>query len=356
MNKRKNNYGQRWISCFDKQRVVRFGLAMSLVFSTNSLVAYADETKNDNPPAPAVDAPHPGGVQSGRLIELPGRIPLITWSDAVSKPTSIVLAIHGLGMNKESYEKLAGQLARNNVGTYALDVRGFGAWKNAGAGNDKVDFEQTLVDIKQSLDYMHNSHPGVPVYLLGESMGGALALQATARYPESLKGVVSSVPAGNSKYTIPTALKVALIGLFRGPNAEVDIGKDVVEKATTKPGLERKILSDPRNRRKLSVKEIAAFRKMIANNKVSATEIRRTPVLIVQGYRDKLVSPKGTIKLYNKVKNTDKNMLLVGQKEHFVLEEGQANDFVMDNLVKWFERKANAPIQSASSVEVIQAQ
>ncbi len=58
-------------------------------------------------------------------------------------------------------------------------MRGFGSWKSE---DKKLDFYQTMMDLRSSIYWVKTMNPGVPVFLLGESMGGAIALQATALF------------------------------------------------------------------------------------------------------------------------------------------------------------------------------
>jgi acylglycerol lipase len=288
-----------------------------------------------------------GDEWKANAITLPGKAAMAEWTNPGQAPWAAILAVHGLGFHKETYEKFGRRMAKLGVSTYALDVRGFGVYKD----QPKVDFEQTFVDIKEALENIRAAHPGIPVYMMGESMGGAIALQSAARYPQLVDGVISSVPAGNTRYTIPTVFKIAMIGLLKGPNAQFDIGKVVAENATDKPALQEKLLTDPRGRRRLRVKDLFAFRNLMAQNRKAAKKLEKTPTLLVQGYRDKLVHPKNTIKVFNAVKALDKNLVVVGQSSHLVLEEGQFTDYTFDTVASWMDKHAkNSPLVTASEM------
>ena len=82
-------------------------------------------------------------------------------------------------------------MAKRGVATYAIDVRGFGSWMKA-EGHEEVDFQACLNDVKTALETIHAAHPGLKVFLLGESMGGAIALRAASMYPQLIDGLISS--------------------------------------------------------------------------------------------------------------------------------------------------------------------
>ncbi len=199
-----------------------------------------------------------------------------------------------------------------------------------------MDFEGCLADIKSTLKVIRRAHPGKPVFLLGESMGGAIALRAVARYPELVDGLVSSVPAGDRFKQGQTSLKVAL-HFLAGPDRPMNVGESVIKQATDKPELRAAWQNDPLARMKLSPKELIQFQSFMNQNHESAREIKDKPVLIVQGVLDKLVRPEGTVELFNKLSTTDKEIALIPNGEHLIFEENQFSDQVVEKLVAWVE-------------------
>jgi acylglycerol lipase len=299
------------------------------------------------------DAPAPVAVAIQEInpvdVELPNKAAFCTWADPSVKPWATVLAVHGLGFHKETYGKLARKLARLGIVVYAIDVRGFGVWQYA--SDPKVNFDLTFEDIKEGLQVIRERNKGLPVFLMGESMGGSIALHVAAKNPELMDGVIASVPAGNSRYTLPTVAKMVAAGLVGGADAQIDIGKLVIENATESENVKQKLLNDPKQRRRLRVRDLMAFRKLAMGNKKAATQIDHTPILIVQGYKDRLVSPKSIIKVFNKVKTDKKGLVLQGQSSHLVLEEGQFDDTTLDTVVSWIDKYSdNSPVVTASEM------
>lgn len=288
-------------------------------------------------------------------VDLPNKAAFCTWSDPSVKPWAAVLAVHGLGFHKETYGKLARKLARLGIVVYAIDVRGFGVWQYG--PDPKVNFDLTFQDIKEGLQAIRQRDKGLPVFLMGESMGGSIALHVTAQNPELIDGVIASVPAGNSRYTLPTVVKMAAAGLVGGANAQINIGKLVIENATENEKLKTKLFNDPRQRQRLRVRDLMAFRKLAMGNRKAASKIDHTPVLIVQGYKDQLVSPKSIVKVFNKVKTEKKGLVLQGQSSHLVLEEGQFDDTMLDTVVSWIDKYSpNSPVVTASEMIKIKEQ
>jgi len=276
----------------------------------------------------------------GANVTLPGKAALISWVDTGVHPWAAILCIHGLGFHKETYSALAKRLSRLGIAMYAIDVRGFGVYKERNP-HARVDFERSFVDIKEALTTIKQNNQQIPVFLLGESMGGAMALQAAARYPELVNGAASSVPAFNTVRNLPLSMKVMMIGALRGPNGQVSIAGDVVGRSTHKEHLKQEMLDDPATRHHMSVRDLLAYRKLMGQNNKAIKKLSGTPIFLVQGYKDKLVGPRSTTNLFNHIATADKDMFLVGKSDHLVFEEGQFSDETVDTLVSWLSKHSD---------------
>ncbi len=125
----------------------------------------------------------PSGPATGTPALLPdavvardtARLPLKSWLPE-GEPRVVALALHGLSDYSGLFlEEAAAQLTAGGVALYAYDQRGFGAAPGRGlwAGTE------TLVnDARATLALLRERHPGLPLVILGESMGGAIALLA----------------------------------------------------------------------------------------------------------------------------------------------------------------------------------
>jgi acylglycerol lipase len=120
------------------------------------------------------------------------RLPLKVWEPA-ARPTAVVLALHGFGDYANAFDAAGTQLAAAGIRTVAYDQRGFGASPQRGywAGVDRM-----VDDAADAVQLLSKTYPGAPIYLLGESMGGAIAMVLAAERPSvPLAGVVLVAPA-----------------------------------------------------------------------------------------------------------------------------------------------------------------
>ncbi len=248
--------------------------------------------------------------------------PCRSWVNPGEKPVAILLCIHGLGLQSNSYEFFGTEQSKRGLAVYAIDVRGFGSWMKAG-GKTQVNFNECLADIKQAAESIRAANPGIPLYILGESMGGAIALRAASMYPDLIDGLISSVPAGERFNQGKTSMKVFL-NLLSGFNL-ANVGGELVNQATQNAKLKSKWQQDPLARLNLTPQELIQFQDFMNSNHEAAKKLTDMPVLFVQGNGDQLVKPEGTWELFNSVAAKDKSFFAV-PGEHLIFEEAQTQD------------------------------
>jgi len=304
-------------------------------------------------PAPRVSQPAPLDIKGAMAKEVnpgvaansaPFETSFTSWPSKTKEPIAAILSIHGFGLHKESFSGFAKEMARRGISTYAIDVRGFGSWMEEKTEDKKLDFYQTMMDLRSSIYWVKTMNPGVPVFLLGESMGGAIALQATALFPECVSGLIASVPGSEFYGGKKAAMEVAL-RMVR-PNSKFNVADKVIEKATSDRSLRENWLRDPRARKEMTPKQMAQFAVFMNRSDEMARLIDSLPVLMLQGGRDKLSKADGTERLFKALKTPYKNYVLLDDAEHLIFEKGQYTsrtaDIVQDWLTKQTQRLRSA--------------
>jgi alpha-beta hydrolase superfamily lysophospholipase len=290
-----------------------------------------------------------GGKEIRVPTEEPIQAPCVSWLPADGKPRVAMLCIHGFSLHKGCYAAFGKEMAKDGIATYAIDLRGFGELKDT-KHHTELDFDGCLVDIKAELEQIHKNHPGLPVIILGESMGGAIALRATALYPKLVSGLVSSVPArdrfamngGEAKVGIKAGLSTIFGGYSKPINNDAMVA---VEKISEKEDLRSQWTSDPLMRTNFSPKEFVQFDRFMADNLAAAGLVKETPVLFIQGTNDKLIRPAGTWKLFERLSTPNRQMVLSKNSEHLIFEEGQYRTDDLDFLTTWIDKNIS-PLDS----------
>lgn len=108
-------------------------------------------------------------------------------------PTSVIVALHGMNDYGRFIDQAARYWQARGITTYAYDQRGFGRTEGNGRwpGHDVM-----AADAATFIALVRARHPGARVFLLGESMGGAVAtLTATRGGRDLADGLILVSPA-----------------------------------------------------------------------------------------------------------------------------------------------------------------
>lgn len=281
--------------------------------------------------------------------------PVMSWISQNENLKAIIVCIHGLGLNKGSYAKFGERLAKDGYGVYAMDVRGFGEFQQL-PGDRRCNFKKCLEDVYEALRLARKMHPGAPLIVLGESMGGAIAMRVTEEHPELLDGLISSVPGASRLNQLQSSLQVGFKLITGGLHAKVNVGKSVVERSTEKQDLREKWSNDPLARFVLTPAELIQFQNFMETNKKNAFQITRTPVLMVQGAKDKLVKSEledEGLSTFGKIRTEDKSLVMVAHAEHLIFEEGQFDEDDVKLVMSWITEHFPAKDRSLRSSAAI---
>ena len=294
--------------------------------------------------APPVPAPHAGSKKDSPVIDV---TPVISWVPD-GKLKGVLVCVHGLGLHKGTYAPFGERMAKAGYAVYAMDVRGFGEFQKL-PGDRKCDFTKALEDVREALNMVHASHKGVPIFLMGESMGGAIAMRVTEENPELMDGLISSVPGAKRKHAGGMTMKVGMKLLTGGGNAQVNVAESVVNGSTKKPELRKAWSEDELARFTLTASELMQFQHFMDENERFAGKITKTPVLMVQGAQDELVKQSDNQAILDKVSVDDKTLVFVMNAEHLIFEEGQFDENDIAIIVHWMD--SPSPKKASLSVK-----
>lgn len=126
-------------------------------------------------------------IEANRIMTADGAaLPLSVWQPQ-DEPQAIVLGLHGFNDYRHAFAGVGPFLAARGVAVYAYDQRGFGGTAGRGIW---AGAELLMNDVRMTAALLRQRHPGRPLYLLGESMGGAVAISVLVETPEVADGVV----------------------------------------------------------------------------------------------------------------------------------------------------------------------
>ena len=121
-----------------------------------------------------------------------GRISVRVWEHPGAR--RLVVIAHGYGEHIERYDHVARALRARGAAVYGPDHLGHG--RSAGERVLIADVEHVVDDLARVVEHAHAAYPGLPVVLLGHSMGGLIATRLAQRPQRPrLAGLVLSGPA-----------------------------------------------------------------------------------------------------------------------------------------------------------------
>ncbi len=234
------------------------------------------------------------GHHQGR-IRTADHVDLVWQSWLPREPRGIVVIIHGLAEHGGRYRETAEFLFANGWGVYTGDLRAHGLSPNPPkAGRVHVNrFSDYFLDVDALTGMARERYPGLPLFILGHSMGGLITICYTLEKPEGLAGVVISSPALgiHPDFKPPVFLKM-LVGFLSlvAPRTLVDSELDS-EAISRDPDVVKAYLDDPLVSQKISARWYSEFLKAIkrVHRKAAALSI---PMLLMQSGADRLVDPQ----------------------------------------------------------------
>ncbi|CAN0876235.1 Caffeoylshikimate esterase [Linum grandiflorum] len=259
----------------------------------------------------------------------------------------VVCFCHGYGDTCTFFfEGIARRIAASGYGVYGMDHPGFGL--SEGLHGYIPNFDD-LVDnaIEQFTKIKERAElRGLPKFILGQSMGGAVTLKAHLKEPSEWDGVILVAPMCRiSDEVKPPApvLKILTCMAKYLPKAKLIPGTDLAELAFRDPTKRKMaeynvICYSDRVRLQTAVELLKATEEIEAQvNKISA------PLLILHGAADKITDPTVSQFLYENAASEDKTLKLYEDGFHCILE-GEPDDrifAVFDDIITWLDFRSS---------------
>ncbi|MFI9588976.1 lysophospholipase [Nonomuraea sp. NPDC052265] len=241
------------------------------------------------------------------------------------RPRYLALLVHGYGEHIGRYEYVADRLVRHGAAVYGPDHMGHG--RSAGDRVLVEDFEDVVTDVHAVEERARADHPGVPVVLVGHSMGGMIAARYAQRHAEGLTALVLSGPVIGEWQVVP-----ALMALDELPDIPIDpatLSRD--------PSVGTAYADDPLvwhgPFKRATVEAFAAMLDTIAKGGTFGS----LPTLWVHGEDDQLVPLAGSRAGVEAVKGIDLTERIYAGARHEVFNETN-KDEVLDDVQAFVDR------------------
>jgi alpha-beta hydrolase superfamily lysophospholipase len=282
---------------------------------------------------PAGTASRAPTLTADRYVAADGTaLPVAEWPAADGPPKAVILGLHGFGDYRKAWDEPGQVWAKAGITTYAYDQRGFGASPTRGrwAGT------QALVDdAKAMAALLRAQYPGVPIYLAGESMGGAVVLVA-ADQGVQVDGLILTATALRSRDTFGPIASAGLWFVAHTipwlPNGPTSIDF----KPTDNPKALERLQKDPMMLRNARLDMGYGLVDLMDDARAAAPRVH-LPYLMMHGLGDRIV-PQEPVRAAVAVMppRTDSKLAFYKDGYHLLLRDKEGKKVAVD-VVAWIE-------------------
>lgn len=263
-------------------------------------------------------------------------LPLRRWLPE-GPPRLVLLALHGMNDYGRTFDRPARHWAGRGIATYAYDQRGFGG----ASGRGRWHGEAALADdAKTAIVLLHRRYPGLPLYVIGESMGAAVAISAlTQGDAPATDGVILSAPAVWPRHAMPV-LQTALVsvGLALAPSLTLRSRPERSD-ATDDPEVLAEMAADSLLIRETRLDTLAGVGLLMDAAATAASRLSGR-ILVLYGDRDKIIPAAATETLLAGLRAGPAVVTAIRyeQGHHLLLRDRQAGRVLAD-IDAWLESR-----------------
>jgi len=261
-----------------------------------------------------------------------GRIYWQGWTGP-AEPRGAVVIAHGIAEHGGRYAHVGERLAAAGFPTYAVDHHGHG--RSAGTRGNFDRMAGVVADLDIALRETGERHPGLPLFLLGHSLGGLISLEYATGDQSRLAGLILSGPA--VEIAVGSKLERRAAGLLSRLTPNLGVVPLDSSTVSRDPAVVSAYDSDPLNYRGRTRARSGAEILTTADGIVAKLSRLTLPLLILQGGDDRLVSPTSARIVAEHASSEDLTLNVYDGLYHEVFNEPE-KDTVLDDVVAWLSR------------------
>ncbi len=270
-------------------------------------------------------------------------------------PRAVLVVVHGFGEHSGRYETLARFFAQRDFAVHAYDHVGHG--QSSGRRGHVDGFHWFHDDLERFVEQVRTAHPGLPLVLLGHSMGGLIvASLAGLRTPDAdlvaTSGAALAVGKGVSSFKLWLARVLRRIW----PTLAIEAGLDV-QGLSRDPEVIRAYEADPLVHGKASVAFGASMNEITVQALEAAPNVRQ-PMLLLHGEDDPLCEPEGSRRFFEALPHASvagSALQVYPELRHEIFNEPEQEQ-VFTDLLDWIdaqlaETEASRPATPDAALE-----
>lgn len=224
------------------------------------------------------------------------------WVPANRRARAVLINLHGLGDHSGLYPTLAAHFPPRGVALYSYDMRGNG--RSPGQRAYVRDWHEYLDDLEAFLRRVREWEPDLPVFILGNSLGGLVVLEYALDHPGELSGVIAAAPPLGQLAVPRPLLALGRVMSRIWPRFSLEVGMDLSGLARD-PKVIQSVVADPLFHRRGTARLSTEVTAAIARVQARAADLA-VPLLLLHGSADRMVPPDGTRSFFSRVALADR--------------------------------------------------
>lgn len=263
-------------------------------------------------------------------IAEPGRPVLVHAPEG--EPRGVILALHGFNDSRHAFDWFAAFVAERGYRVEAFDQQGFGSNPNRGLwpGNAAL-----AADLRHRIAALREVWPDTPVYVLGESMGAAVATIAFADDAPPVDGLIMVAPAvwGGPAFN-PLYRVVLMTAASLMPRSEVT-GRGLGRRASDNDEALVALGRNPLTIRETRLDAVAGLVQLMDEAVARAPDLE-LPTLVLMGERDEIIPPDVTARFVERLEPAQCAAVVYPDGWHLLLRDLQ-RERVWNDILAWLE-------------------
>jgi alpha-beta hydrolase superfamily lysophospholipase len=298
--------------------------------------------------APMTALPGPRFTPDGFVTADGQVLPLRRWLPD-GTPKAVILALHGFNDYSHAFADPATTWAADGIATFAYDQRGFGAAPERGRWPGRAVL---VADADAAIGVLHRRYPRLPVYLLGESMGGAVAIVAMSKETgmpiPDVAGVILAAPAVWGRSTMDLLPRLALwLGVRLFPSLALT-GRGLGIEPSDNIAMLRRLSRDPLVIKATRIDTIYGLVDLMDAALAAAPQLD-PPLLLLYGANDELVPKKAMRRFVRSLPRQPRRLRRIAfyHSGYHMLLRDREGPMVAEDVAAWIRNRA-APLPSGA--------
>ncbi len=247
--------------------------------------------------------------------------------------SAAIITLHGFNDYRNAFAPLCAYLSAHSIHCYAYDQRGFGSTRYRGLWPGEDILQKDLLTMTK---LVKDKHPHLPLYVIGESMGGAVVMTTFANTDaEHVAGIGLLAPAIWARHTQPWYQRLALWLSVRIAPGWKPTGKGFERIVSDNNDMLRELSQDPLVIKATRVDAVYGLTNLMDDALAAAKDIS-APGIVFYGDKDELITKQPTCEmLANIAKGKNDLRFVLYQNGYHMLSRDLQAEHVYQDLITW---------------------